>query len=521
MKRFAGDAACCLAIVAISLVLGLSRYRDGIDLGDEGFLAYGAVRVLEGQMPNRDFVSLQPPLSFYTVATVFKLFGISLISLRTLGLCIYVLIPVLVYALSRHLTGRGMALAAAVPATVLGMPFFSFVPFAVWHGVIATLTVAVLFMRATATSQRWWALLAGLTTALVILSRHDQGFYVSVAVLAYALALKFAKWDTIDRPHIGQMLGFWAAGVAALMLPLGVYWLLSGAVPYMFKQIILFPLTTYAKTSSLPMPVFRLGQPLQQNVLVALFYLPPVVEGLATVWLLVRLLRRRFYVEHASVAFILVLSTLFYCQVLTRSDLHHPLITLAPFFVLCVVVIGAASNAVGSVIGRMYGRQVSFFGAAAVLFVAGAIGMWFLLYTKPVFIRSLKQPSRTLLLDRGGVRLGARHAYLLEDVIKMIQEYTDPDRSILCLPYHPMFYFLSARRNPTRWNYLWPGDQAPDDHQALIKQAQNDPPAVVMIIRRSEVQRFAPAIIDYVHSEYRVARNLGGLTLYLPVDQER
>jgi hypothetical protein len=71
---------------------------------DEGFLAYGAVRALEGQVPNRDFVSLQAPFSFYSTALMFRIFGISLVTLRAFGLCVYILVALLVYAVARGLT---------------------------------------------------------------------------------------------------------------------------------------------------------------------------------------------------------------------------------------------------------------------------------------------------------------------------------------------------------------------------------------------------------------------------------
>src|ERR1051326_4961665 len=82
----AGDSLCVVLLSSLGLVIGLPRYRWGIGLGDEGFVAYGAERVSQGQMPNRDFVSVQPPLSFYTAAGAFKIFGKSLVSLRILGL---------------------------------------------------------------------------------------------------------------------------------------------------------------------------------------------------------------------------------------------------------------------------------------------------------------------------------------------------------------------------------------------------------------------------------------------------
>ena len=62
-------------LLCFALIIAVPRYKAGIDVGDEGFLAYGAERVLDGQVPNRDFVSLQPPFSFYTTAVFFRIFG--------------------------------------------------------------------------------------------------------------------------------------------------------------------------------------------------------------------------------------------------------------------------------------------------------------------------------------------------------------------------------------------------------------------------------------------------------------
>ena len=422
---------------------------------------------------------------------------------------------------------------AALPAMVFGISYFRFVPFAVWQGAVVVLVASLFIMRAAVTGRRLWGFLAGLATALVIILRHDQGFYLSVAILVYVLALKFAKTDTVDKPHPGKMLVFWVVGAAVIMLPLGVYWLVCGAVPYMFAQLIVFPLTNYAKTSSIPMPVFHLDWSLVNNAMVGMFYMAPVGGGLTAVWLLVRFVRRRFCVKHACVSFILAMSALFYCQVLARSDLHHLLITLPPFFVLCGWLLKVASKMVGKAISRGCNCDrdtswVSFAATAMVLLVAGVVGGWFLSHTKEVFIglsrkqvKALNPPVRVVLVDRAGVLLQSPLASSIENVTRMIQGYAEPDESILCLPYQPMFYFLSGRRNPTRWNYIWPGDQTPQDHQTLIEQAQNDPPAVVLIFGKPKMQNYAPTIIDYVDSEYKVVYKDKGLELYIPLDRKR
>src|SRR2546430_16925373 len=91
-----------------------------------------------GQIPNRDFVTPQAPLSFYAVAATFRVLGTSLLSMRILGLAIFILIPSLIYGIGRCLMSKAMALMAAIPGCVLGLPFFNFAPLAIWQGVAAS-----------------------------------------------------------------------------------------------------------------------------------------------------------------------------------------------------------------------------------------------------------------------------------------------------------------------------------------------------------------------------------------------
>ena len=84
------------------------------------------------------------------------------------------------------------------------------------------------------------------------------------------------------------------------------------------------------------------------------------------------------------------------------------------------------------------------------------------------------------------------------------------------LPYQPSVYFLCERRNPTRWNYLWPGDQTEEDHAHLIQQAKADPPSAVLLFHEDLVVNYAPTILDYIHRDYRLAGYFGITSLYVP-----
>jgi hypothetical protein len=110
------DLICVALLALIAAAIAYPRWCSGIDWRDEGLLAYGAVRVAHGEIPHRDFVSLQPPLSYYAAAAFFKFGGTALVSLRIFGLSLFLLLPLLIYGIARSLgTGAILALAAAAP----------------------------------------------------------------------------------------------------------------------------------------------------------------------------------------------------------------------------------------------------------------------------------------------------------------------------------------------------------------------------------------------------------------------
>jgi hypothetical protein len=295
-------------------------------------------------------------------------------------------------------------------------------------------------------------------------------------------------------------------GAMVLLVPLIVYWQLQGALPEMFKQLMVFPLTTYGKTSSLPFPKFSAQTLLAEKATALLFYLSPFVQAIAAIWLSQRLIRRRFYRREAVLAFLFVWSALFYLQALTRSDMNHLFITLPPFFLLAAYCWRIFLNVCGEL--RILKITASVVAATAV-----ACFLWAI---HPVSLPELPQANEILALDRGGVRVD--DAQWLADFVRGVQDRVPPNRSILSLPYQPMLYFLCERRNPTRWNYLWPGDQTKADHDALIKQARSDPPAVVFITGEKEMASYASAILDYVHADYRRVADFGRMTVYFPRD---
>jgi hypothetical protein len=497
------DLLCAALLLAFAVAIAYPRWRAGIDWRDEGLLAYGAVRVMHGEVPQRDFVSVQPPLSFYTAAGIFKLCGTSLVSLRGFGLSIFLLLPLLTYGVGRNFMDPVLSFAAATPACILGLPYCNFVPLAVWQGIAASLAAVFFFLPAALSTRQWLAFPAGALSALSLFLRHDQAVYTMVSFVALTIALALARGDSIPGTNLRRALLLWLAGIAIVLIPAILICWRIGALPEMFRQLILFPFTTYRKTSSLPFPRFTVWRSVWETAVVLLFYLPPFVQAIALLYIVRSVISRRFGRREALLTFLVIWSALFYLQVIIRSDFTHLAITLSPFFLLTAFGWSIVHEKIANY------RKLKL-ALSVVVAILVASFLWILhSFALPDGTRANEQ----LALERGGVRI--EQAHVIADFVQRLQASVPPERSILVLPYQPMFYFLCERRNPTRWNYLWPGDQTAQDHERLIEEAERDPPAIVLLAQQRDVAAFAPTIVEYLRARYLWTGDVGDIAIYV------
>lgn len=350
--------------------------------------------------------------------------------------------------------------------------------------------------------RQWLAFPAGLFTAASLFLRQDQAVYTMVSIVALAIALGIARDHSMSRADLKQALLFWLAGIAIVLIPAIFVWWRLGALPEMFRQLILFPFTTYRKTSALPFPRLFEWRSGLETTLVLLFYLLPLVQAIAAVCLGRSLISRPLRRRQAILAFLIIWSALFYLQVIIRSDIIHLVITLPPFLLL----VGFGWSIVREKVGSHRTLYI------ALCVVSTALVVWVL--WMPFALPHLTGKSEQLRLDRGGVRMLPAQAHVVADFVRHVQASVPPDRSILVLPYMPVFYFLCERRNPTHWNYLWPGDQTAHDQERLIEEAERDPPALVLLSQKHEVAAFAPAIIRYLRAHYFWTGNFGDVGTY-------
>jgi hypothetical protein len=116
-KNWPAVVACAIIFLA-GFVYYLSYYKYLPLTGDEGHLVNGALRVLDGQLPLKDFYQTYAPGRYWVLAFLFRIFGPSLSLERLLWVIVHALANVLMYLAAR----RSMpARFAAIPLIVMMM----------------------------------------------------------------------------------------------------------------------------------------------------------------------------------------------------------------------------------------------------------------------------------------------------------------------------------------------------------------------------------------------------------------
>jgi hypothetical protein len=101
-------------IFFIALIKSTYFSQFGFGLLDEGESLHNATRLLQGDLPYKDFYSIFPPLDNYFFAIVFSIFGKSVFAPRLIMSLIFSFTPALLYLLISKYSQKNIALLLAV-----------------------------------------------------------------------------------------------------------------------------------------------------------------------------------------------------------------------------------------------------------------------------------------------------------------------------------------------------------------------------------------------------------------------
>jgi hypothetical protein len=188
-----------VVLVAILMIAGLyvgPRISSAWVPADDGILAQSAVRVLQGQLPHRDFTEIYTGGLSVIHALAFRIFGVNLLSMR---ICVFLFflawIPALYSIALRFTSALGAGLIALVAVAWSYPNYPSAMPS--WYNLFFATFGAAAMLRYLDVRQRRWLFVAGVCGGVSILIKIIGAYYVAGALLFLAfLEQNEAREDT-------------------------------------------------------------------------------------------------------------------------------------------------------------------------------------------------------------------------------------------------------------------------------------------------------------------------------------
>jgi len=419
--------------ISCAIVTGLFFWQgwQGFNLYDEGFLWYGAQRVIAGEVPLRDFQSYDPG-RYYWSAAIMTIWGNNgIVALRAAVAAFQVagltLALLLIYRSNQRLNSLMIALAAAT-ISVWMYPRHKLFDITLCIALIAALS----FLVRKASPRSCFA--AGVAVGLVAVFGRNHGVYGVAASIA---SMAYLAWrDNAFRLLPGFMA--WAAGVAVGYLPVLTMIAFVPGFGKAFWESIVFLLEIKATNLSLPVPwPWLVPLPAEfpiataQDVLVGVFFVAILVFGLLGIAFVIQRGLRGKPVSPELVSCVF-LSFPYAHFVFSRADIGHLSQGVFPLLVGCFVAIRDL---------RSWRK-----GPFAVLLTAASLFVmlpqqpgWACRFTYPCI--EIDVTGSNLKVDLGTVK----NVQLLNG---LVEKYSPGGRSFVVVPFWPAAYPVFARKSP-------------------------------------------------------------------------
>jgi hypothetical protein len=531
---------------------------------DDGFYAHIAERLLAGEVLNRDVQDIHPGYIHVVHVLAFKLFGLDLVSLRYPLIATAFIQAIVTFALLRQ-RGLLLAIVGSITTTCVGVVQFMS-PNANWY----CLTLAIVLA--------WWLTViphgpvrligAGVILGTLTWFRHLTGIWVAMAVIALVLMERstdaLGRQQTLMRLQIAIMLaalvtylywspdteiggllfmGVWPAAVFVWMLfntrthnhdvlaavglllagclvatvPPVVYHVVHGSLGAFVHDAVVVAadeteLAFYGKGWYGVLPLAGFYQATSSldpvRVVNGLYWTAlPVVSALNGV-LALRALRNRVDTRTLALPVIAV----FYGVVAVQYEGPLYLYYIVGLSLISVLWLASTS---GPSVNRLSVCIAAALCAVAVIFHAGQTRE-----RTPIQILAGDRVTKfeTLVdcrLPRCSLKISPSDAETYATYSRLIANETTAEDSILAIPNNAELYFLTKRRNPTRFYNATQGTSSGELLAEALRVLEQTPPRLVIFRPGDKYNNHATgALMTAVRTRYTLLGEHHGVEIY-------
>jgi hypothetical protein len=480
LDRICRPAVFAPVLLALSLGVAYWLADRGLPNPDEGAYLTAAAKILRGGVFYREIDAYPFPGSSYLLALAMSVFGEHLSVARALagaGWCASVLG---VYAAALQLMDRRRAALCGV--SLLALKFWAFPNFSAYLysdlALAFALPALALFLRRDPRGNPRQLLVLGGLAGLTLLAKQNTGLYLGGAMAALLLA----------PPHEGRQrlrnLSLFAGGVAAITLPVAVYFAWHGLLGQMLFSGLIRPFSGYLPTSGVsvlpPLAWWQIGQLREAAgapylpILLSEMIQRQLLPGSAPGWWLAG----EFFSRAVYAGLLLAFAAAGVQWLRGRRDASFVAATC-----LCLAIAASAFpradyphiiNVYPVVLLMLFGLRT---GKPARLTVAGvALG---LLLTSLLAVRYDSFLSHRLSLERANLWVRASDAWV-KPLVETVQRNVSPNEPLFVYGHEAHYYFLTDRYFPWPFSQLYPGMAGGDGGKRLAAVVRETRPRLVL-----------------------------------------
>lgn len=455
-----------LSIFTVTLLF-LWQGNKGFSLWDEGYLWYGAQRVMLGEVPILDFMAYDPARYYWSAGLMHLLGDNGIMSLR---------IAVAVFQCAGLFVGLLTIRSALVGSRRSGIPYlllatlvlvtWMFPRHKLFDISLSLFLLGVLTYLASAPSPKRY-FLTGLCVGMAALFGRNHGLYGAIASITIMGVLGLATgW----RPLITRVLTPWSLGVAVGFSPIALMAALVPGFAVAFRDSVLFLFELGATNLPLPVPwpwtVAVQTLPPDQAVrglLTGTFFIGTLVFGVLAIARAIQLQRRSQAIPPALLASG-ALALPYAHFAFSRADIGHLALGIFPLLVGCLALLARYPS-------RIRCPSTALLCAAS-------------LATMLTYHPGWQCKSGTACVDTeitgSTLRIDPETAKAVALLREMDVQHTPAGQTFITAPYWPGAYALLQRRSPI-WEIYAVVPRSPVFEQAEIQRVAQAKPRFAIV----------------------------------------
>lgn len=535
----------------------------GLGLSVIGYSVAPSERVLQGEIPYRDFLFNYTPGILWVNALLMKAFGATLMATR-IGLFVFKLATLLaLYHLGRRLTNRWIALVPVVLTLAWLGHQQIFNVFPDQYLMLFALAGLLSMLNYDRTGGLRWLALCGAATGTVFLFKYNVGALLAASSIA-AVCLRELM---TSRRLAGAVkaITFYVLGLGVVAGALLAYLLYHHALGAMVSHF-LHHAAEYSETRSVGLPtpdvllpavvllpllviglgiLFRAerafgaywiavliveswfvleaarGKVFSDSVIASVAYFPPLVFVVAlalAAWQLGWQLKNKqrveaWWLDKGAITITGLFALAVYLEVFPRADYYHLVRVLPPVFLFLVFLLNRSLAPLADFL-RIYapsrpGNAWLILATPIVFLLAvGVHDTW-----QPQFDSAFHfRDNHELAIERGhGILVEEKQAELTEGLVRLIQDNSSPDDHIFSFAQRGSgLYFLAARRNPTRFLW-WRSVGISGEEREAVRIMISNRRAKLIILQDIDANK---EIQDFISSNYEHIGGVADIAVY-------